>query len=107
MKAITLFRLRETIAGATALAGLIALSAHCAACSPDARRALVETIIDGASCALAHQHLPDADIIKVCSLKAVDVERILRLVSQSRDKAAAARAEALAGSALCADAGPR
>lgn len=74
-------------------------------CTPDARRALLETAIDGAACAIAHQHLSDADIIKVCSIQAADIDRILRLLGESRKAAMQARADEQAKAGVCRDAG--
>jgi hypothetical protein len=61
-----------------------------ASCTPDARRALLETTLDAAQCALAHQDLPNQQIVTTCAIQAIDAERILRLVGESR-KAAACR----------------
>jgi hypothetical protein len=84
---------------------VLALALICAsACTPDARRALLETALDAAACALAHQDLPDEQILKVCAVDAVDAERILRLVGESRRAAATAAVNAEArtgGRPLC------
>lgn len=83
-----------------------------ASCTPDARRALLETITDAAKCGLQNMNLPDEQILKVCAIEAADADRILRIVGEGRQQAAMAAAQAEergtdAGFRRCADAGTR
>jgi hypothetical protein len=81
-------------------------------CTPDARRALLETTLDAAKCALANMNLPNDQILKVCAIDAADADRILRIVGEGRQQAAMAANQAedrgrLAGTQHCGDAGTK
>lgn len=82
---------------------VVPLSMATSSCTPDARRALLETVMDAAKCAVAHQDLADKDILKVCSVDAIDADRILRIVGESRERSAKAAliAETRASAAKC------
>lgn len=74
----------------TAFVGLLSLIAYCGGCTPDARRALLETALDATQCAIANMDLPNEKILAVCAVDAADADRILRIVGESRERAAKA-----------------
>lgn len=65
-----------------------------AACTPDARRALLEQGFDTVQCALANMHLPNKELIVKCAVDTADVDRILRIVGEARASEAKAAADA-------------
>lgn len=74
----------------TAFCGLLTLVAWCGGCTPDARRALLETALDATQCALANMDLPNERILQVCAVDAADADRILRIVGEGRERTARA-----------------
>lgn len=83
------------VPGVTRLLGLAPLAllvTTVSACTPDARRALLEQGLDTVQCALANMHLPDDKLVVKCAIKTGDLDRIMRIVGEARQ--ASAKAEA-------------
>lgn len=66
----------------------VILLTQLAACTPDAKRALVEYLADKADCAVRNMNLPDDEILKRCAIDQNDAQQILRIVGGARKEAA-------------------
>jgi len=98
--------LGKTVPGVRKVLGallFVGVASSVTACTPQARWALAELLAKKIACGVAHQDLPNDDIIKLCALEPGDIPKVLEVVGKSRAAGAqhAADAAARAGAAKC------
>ncbi len=97
--------LGKTVPGAKKLlaVALILTAVGTSACTPDARRALLEKGFAVLQCALQNMNLPNEEILVRCAVQPEDADRILAIVGEQREaqSEAVVRARHEADSAAC------